>query len=126
MPKTLSEFHYSCLCIDGACFGSNEALHEELVFKLGLPKWYERNWNALFDCLSSIGNKHDNLCKHWNWLNGKRLVFSIQNFSMDEVNPDTLIGFLQVVGMVNNRLAKNGSHNRIWVEYNAQSGGQSH
>ena len=55
MAKILSEFHFSSMFIDGACFRSPEALHDEFSFKLGLPEWYGRNWDALLDCLSSIG-----------------------------------------------------------------------
>jgi hypothetical protein len=65
MSKIISEFHFSCLFIDGTCFRSNETFHGELSFKLGLPSWCGKNWNALLDCLSSIGGKHDNLCSHW-------------------------------------------------------------
>lgn len=120
MSKILSEFHFTCLFIDGICFRSNETLHDELWFKLGLPSWYGKNWNALLDCLSSIGGKHDSLCSHWKWINGKRLVLSIQDFSIDGADGDTLLSFLQVVGDANDRLAKSESLNRIWIEYNAR------
>jgi hypothetical protein len=119
MSKILSEFHFSCLFIDGISFRSNEALQDELSFKLGLPSWYGRNWDALLDCLSSIGDTRGNLCSHWDWRNGKRLVLSIQNLSIDAVNGDTLLRFIQVVGDANDRLAQSESLNRIWVEYNA-------
>jgi hypothetical protein len=56
--------------------------------------------------------------RHANWLG-----FLIQNFSVDEINPGKLLGFLQVVGNENNRLAKNGAHNRISVEYSPWAGG---
>ena len=120
MSRVLSEFHFSCLFIDGTSFRSNEALHDELSFKLGLPSWYGRNWDALLDCLSSIGRKRDNLCSHWDWISGKRLVLSIQNFAIDTINGDTLLRFLQVVSDANDRLAISESLNRIWVEYNAR------
>ena len=119
MSKILSEFHFSCLFIEGRCFRSIAALHDELSFKLGLPSWYGRNWDALLDCLSSIGDKLSNLCSHWDWINGKRLVLSIQNFSTKETDEDTLLPFLQVVAVANDRLAKGESLNRIWVEYNS-------
>lgn len=121
MSKILSEFHYSCLLIDGTCFLTVDAFHHEFSFKLGLPSWYGRNWDALLDCLSSIGDNRSNLCSHWNWINGKRLVFSIQNFSAQAVDADTLLTFLQVVAEANERLAKSKSLNRIWVEYNSSS-----
>jgi hypothetical protein len=119
MSKRLSEFHFFCLLIDGTCFRSIAALHDELSFKLGLPSWYGRNWDALLDCLSSIGDNHNNLCSHWNWGNGKRLVLSIQNFSIETVDDETLLPLLQIVADANDRLAKSESLNRIWLEYNA-------
>ena len=43
MAQKISEFHYSTVFIDAAAFVSADRLHDELAFKLGLPKWYGRN-----------------------------------------------------------------------------------
>lgn len=118
MPRILSEFSYSYLLLDGTCFRSVVALHDELSFKLGLPSWYGRNWDALLDCLSSIGEKRNNLCSNWDWIIAKRLVLSIRSFSTENADADTLMRFLQVVAEANERLAKLDSQNRIWIEYN--------
>ena len=59
MANILSEFQFFLLYVDGGCFWSPDALHDEFSFKLGLPVWYGRNWDALLDCLSSIGSKED-------------------------------------------------------------------
>lgn len=96
MAKILSEFHFSLLFIDGACFRSPEALHAEFDFKLGLPDWYGRNWDALLDCLASIGTNEGNLCSHWDWISGKRLVLSIRDFVEEQVHSDTLCHFLRL------------------------------
>jgi hypothetical protein len=117
MAKILSEFHFSSLFIDGACFRSPEAVHDEFQFKLGLPNWYGRNWDALLDCLSSIGTKQGNLCSHWDWISDKRLVLSIRGFVADEVDPKTFALFCQVVAEANSRLSQQQSLNRVWVEY---------
>lgn len=117
MTKILSEFHYSVTFIDGACFRSSEALHDEFSFKLGLPDWYGRNWDALLDCLSSIGTIKDNLCAHWNWISGKRLVLSIRDLVAAQVDSDTFMSFSQVVAEANYRLTQQQALNRIWVEY---------
>lgn len=122
MTKILSEFHYSVTFIDGVCFSSAEALHAEFSFKLGLPDWYGRNWDALLDCLSSIGTDKDNLCAHWNWSSGKRLVISVRDFVADQVDSDTLTSFSQVVADANYRLTQQQALNRIWVEFLAQFG----
>lgn len=122
MAKILSEFHYSVTFIDGACFCSAEALHAEISFKLGLPHGYGRNWDALLDCLSSIGTNKDNLCAHWDWISGKRLVLSVRDFVDEQVDSDTFMSFSQVVAEANNRLTQRQALNRIWVEYLAPSG----
>ena len=117
MSKILSEFHFSLRYIDGSCLKSPATLHDELSFKLGLPTWYGRNWDALTDCLSSIGSKTDNMCLHWDWVSGKRLVFSIRDFVADNADSRTLLSFVQVVSDANCRLAQQESLNRIWIEY---------
>jgi len=119
MRRFQSEFQYFYLYIDGTCFRSVDALHQELSFKLGLPQWYGRNWDALLDCLSSIGDPLDNLCATWDWIDVKRLVLAVQSFSKDNVDTDTLLTFLQVIADANDRLTKTQSLNRIWFEYNA-------
>lgn len=122
MAKILSEFHYSVTFIDGSCFRSSEALHDEFSLKLVLLDWYGRNWDALLDCLSSIGNNKDNLCAHWDWISGKRLVLSVRDFVVDQVDADTLTSFSQVVAEANFRLTQRQALNRIWVEYLAPNG----
>jgi hypothetical protein len=121
MAKILSEFHYSVSFIDGACFRSPEALHDEFSFKLGLPAWYGKNWDALLDCLSSIGTDTGNLCSHRDWISGKRLVLSIRGFVVENVAPDTLLSFSHVVAEANYRLTRQRVLNRVWVEYLVQT-----
>ena len=41
--------------IDGAEIGSRRALHAYLQQALLLPDWYGRNLDALFDCLTDMG-----------------------------------------------------------------------
>jgi hypothetical protein len=86
MARTLSEFHYSTLFIEGSAFADAERLHDEMAFKLGLPSWYGRNVDALLDCLSSIGDPRNNLCRHWEWREGKRLVLLILGLSTDNID----------------------------------------
>lgn len=106
MTKILSEFHYSVTFIDGACFRSEKAFHDEFSFKLGLPDWYGRNWDALLDCLSSIGANKDNLCAHWDWISGKRLILSVRNLVAAQVDSDTFMSFSQVDTEANYRLTQ--------------------
>ncbi|HMS16740.1 MAG TPA: barstar family protein [Planctomycetota bacterium] len=121
MAIIVSEFHFFQLFIDGACFRSTEALHAEFSFKLGLPTWYESNWDALLDCLSSIGSRRDNLCLNWDWVDGKRLVLLIRNFSSHEADPETLLPFLKMIAEANDRLAVGKSQNRIWASFHSSS-----
>ena len=61
-----------------AAFTSAEQPHNELAFKLGLPAWYGRNFDALLDCLSSIDDQHESLCTHWELHPGKRMASQVK------------------------------------------------
>jgi RNAse (barnase) inhibitor barstar len=117
MARTLSEFHYSTLFIEGSAFADAERFHDEMAFKLGLPSWYGRNLDALLDCLSSIGDPQNNLCRHWEWREEKRLVLRILGLSIDNVDVAVAAAFVQTVADVNERLEQDGATNRIWIEY---------
>lgn len=82
--RTISTFHYATVFLDGVAFTSDEHLHSELAFKLGLPQWYGRNFDALLDCLSSIDNAHENLCNHWELQPGKRMVLQVRGLPMTQ------------------------------------------
>lgn len=43
--------------IDGEAAVSREALHELLAARLRLPSWYGRNLDALYDCLTELGEE---------------------------------------------------------------------
>ena len=117
MARTLSEFHYSTLFIEGSAFADAERFHDEMAFKLGLPSSYGRNLDSLLDCLSSIGDPRNNLCRHWEWREGKRLVLRILGLSMNDVDAAVAAAFVQTVADVNERLEQDGATNRIWIEY---------
>ena len=117
MGRTLSQFHYSTFFIKGSSFASEADLHDEIAFKLGLPSWYGRNQDALLDCLSSIGSVQNNLCSHWDWRDGKRLVLLIRGVFMSKVDMTVVAAFLQTIASANERLEDEGATNRIWVEY---------
>jgi hypothetical protein len=117
MARTLSEFHYTTIFIEGGAFANAERFHDEMTFKLGLPSWYGRNWDALLDCLSSIGDLRSNLCRHWQWQTSKRLVLLLRGFSIEGVDIELMNVFAQTVADANNRLEESGAANRIWIEY---------
>ncbi len=117
MRRKLSEFHYTTLFIDAESLSDREHFHEEVAFKLGLPDWYGRNFDALLDCLSSISDPQSNLCGRWKWQAGKHLVLSVRGFSKDSVNSDILIAFLEVVADANQRLSRDRPKRRIWTEF---------
>ncbi len=117
MARTLSEFHYSTFFIEGSAFADAERFHDEMAFKLGLPSSYGRNLDALLDCLSSIGDPRNNLCRHWEWREEKRLVLLVFGLSIDNVDAAMAAAFAQTVADVNERLEQDGATNRIWIEY---------
>jgi RNAse (barnase) inhibitor barstar len=119
MARTLSEFHYSVHFIEGSSFAEVEKLHNELAFKLGLPSTYARNFDALLDCLSSVGASKGNLCSHFEWQSIKRLVLQIRGFSSETVDPRLVLAFAETVADANSALEEMGADNRIWIEYNA-------
>lgn len=41
--------------IDGAAIESRDDLHDALMRQLRLPEWYGRNLDALYDCLTDMG-----------------------------------------------------------------------
>ena len=43
------------IVLDGAELWSMEAVHDRFVQALALPEWYGRNLDALFDCLTDLG-----------------------------------------------------------------------
>jgi hypothetical protein len=125
MARILSEFHYSSLFIEGTAFADSKRLHEELAFKLGLPSWYGRNLDALLECLSSIGEPHGNLCGHWQWQPGKRLVLRIRGFATAEMDANLLVAFAGTVADANRALEEAGASNQIWIEYASARGADS-
>lgn len=116
--RTISEFHYSTVFLDATAFASDAQLHDELAFKLGLPEWYGRNFDALLDCLSTIDEPHENLCAHWELHPGKRMVLQIEGFSDDAtLSQSLLMKFAQTVSAANARLGLRKRNVRIWIEF---------
>lgn len=115
--RTISTFHYATVFLDGVAFTSGEQLHRELAFKLGLPEWYGRNFDALLDCLSSIDDPHENLCKHWELQPGKRMVLQVSGLPDDTGNEALLKKFVQTISAANDRLSRRKRDVRIWVAF---------
>ena len=115
--RTISKFHYATVFLDGVAFTSDEQLHRELAFKLGLPQWYGRNFDALLDCLSSIDDPHENLCTHWELQPGKRMVLQVRDLPDDTANEALLKKFVQTISAANDRLSRGERDVRIWVEF---------
>ena len=114
--RTISRFHYATVLLDDAAFTSDEKLHSELAFKFGFPEWYDRNFDALLDCLSSIDDAHENLCAHWELHPGKRMA-QIRDFSETSANEGLLKKFAQTISDANERLIHREHDVRIWVEF---------
>jgi hypothetical protein len=117
MARTISEFHSTTLFIEGSTFADPKRFHDEMAFKLGLPSWYGDNLDTLLDCLSSIGDPRDNLCRHWTWQAGKQLVFQVCEFAAGAADSSMALAFVQTIAFANKRREQGGSTNRIWVEF---------
>jgi hypothetical protein len=115
--RTISRFHYATVFLDAAAFMSDERLHNELAFKLALPEWYGRNFDALLDCLSSIDDPRGNLCAHWEFHPGKRMVLQVRRLSETSANEGLLRKFAQTISDANERLSQREGDVRIWVEF---------
>ncbi len=71
----------------------------------------------MLDCLSSIGDASSNLCEHWDWRDGKRLVLAVRGYSASCTDHSLLVTLLSVIADANARLAVENSSNRIWIEF---------
>lgn len=115
--RTLSEFHHNLVFIDSNALASEARLHAELRFKLGLPSDYAANWDALVDCLSSIGDPDSHLCRYWEYTPTKRLVLSVRGFSSPDIDPTLLMSLAASIARVNDRLRNDTIENRVWMEF---------
>jgi Barstar (barnase inhibitor) len=122
-PRTLSEFHYNRVFIDATALTSEARAHAELRFKLGLPSDYAANWDALVDCLSSIGDPNADFCRYWEYTPTKRLVLSVQRFSSTDIDPPLLVSLVAAVASANDRLRQSAAENRVWMEFTVDPNG---
>jgi hypothetical protein len=121
--RTLSEFHYNRVFIDSSALASDARLHAALRFKLGLPSDYAANWDALVECLSSIGDPDAHLCRYWEYTPTKRLVLSVRGFSSPDVDPTLLTSLAAAVASANGRLRDGAVENRVWMEFTVDPNG---
>jgi len=121
--QTLSEFHYNLVFIDATALNSEAHLHAELRFKLGLPPDYAANWDALVDCLPSIGDPDAHLCRYWEYTPTKRLVLSVRGFSFPDIDPTLLTSLAAAVASANHRLRDDAVENRVWMEFTVEPNG---
>ena len=98
-------------------------LHAALRFKLGLPSDYAANWDALVECLSSIGDPDAHLCRYWEYTPTKRLVLSVRGFSSPDVDPTLLTSLAAAVASANDRLRDDAVENRVWMEFTVDPNG---
>jgi hypothetical protein len=89
----------------------------------GLPSDYAANWDALVDCLSSIGDPDAHLCRYWEYTPTKRLVLSVRGFSSPDVDPTLLTSLAAAVASANDRLRDGAVENRVWMEFTVDPNG---
>jgi hypothetical protein len=121
--QTLSEFHYNRVFIDATALTSDARVHAELRFKLGLPSDYAANWDALVECLSSIGDPDAHLCRYWEYTPTKRLVLSVRGFTSADVDPTLLVSLAAAVASANDHLRQTDADNRVWMEFTVDPNG---
>lgn len=92
-------------------------LHVELQRQLRLPAWYGGNWDALLDCLSSLDDPTDTLCRVCRGEHPRSLVLRLSAWDSSWLRSDSSRDFLGVVADANARLASRGAATRVWVEF---------
>jgi len=92
-------------------------LHRELQRQLRLPAWYGGNWDALLDCLSSLDDPTDTLCRVCRGEHARSLVLRLSAWESSWLRRDSSQEFLSVVADANARLANRGAAVRVWVEF---------
>ena len=50
--------------IDGSLIQSRDELHDALARQLSFPEWYGRNLDALYDCLTAVGEDTELVLRH--------------------------------------------------------------
>lgn len=105
------------LILDGRALRSATLLHESLQTLFGFPTWYGHNWDALLDCLSSLGGGVDSLCRVFEGQLPRPVVVQITAFSLENADPAVLGEFLHAVATANARLAAHASPCRVLLEF---------
>jgi RNAse (barnase) inhibitor barstar len=111
-----SELHHGPIIIEGEAFLFKERLHDEFASKLGFPKWYGRNLDALLDCLSSIDDPSSNLCANWETRPDQSMVLQVRGVAL-ALNAELFRAFIQIVSDANCRLREGSTNIRIWLEF---------
>lgn len=115
--RTISEFHYHRFEISVEAFTTESALHDELAFKLGLPRGYGRATVDLAIALASIGDPGGCLCRHWDYVPGKKLVIVVRVSAASMSSPKTVTRLTTAIATANAQLAAMGASERVWMKW---------
>ena len=63
--------------IEGSQIKDEESFHREFSFKFGFPDYYGMNFNALYDCFSSLDEP--GVSKHWKLGKNEEIVIQIRD-----------------------------------------------
>ncbi|MFM7845223.1 MAG: barstar family protein [Planctomycetota bacterium] len=105
--------------LTAACLSDSSQLQRELQRELQLPAWYGSNWDALLDCLSSLDDAAETLCRVCRGETPRSLVFCLTAWDEQLLRHDSCRTFLSVVADANSRLASRGATARVWLEFSS-------
>lgn len=113
--KTLmptSTHTWKTVYIEGSHIKDEESFHREFSFKFGFPDYYGMNFDALYDCLSSLDEP--GVSKHWKLGKNEEIVIQIRDaISCIDAGAAIFQQFIKVIADVNKNYKRSGSLTRI-------------
>ena len=72
------------IILNGAKLHTKEAMHDYLAQMLHLPACYGRNLDALYDCLTDIGEETELVLLHWDAFDHTKRARRVMEDSVEE------------------------------------------
>ena len=119
MPKDGRSTDPLIVYLTAACLTDSSQLHRELQRELQFPAWYGANWDALLDCLSSIDDPAETLCRVCRGTTPRSLVLSLTSWDEPLLRYECCRTFLTIVADANARLSSRGATVRVWLEFSS-------
>ena len=112
---TTTTHTWKTIYIEGSQIKDEESFHREFSFKFGFPDYYGMNFNALYDCFSSLDEP--GASKHWKLAKNEEIVIQIRD-AMSFIDSVTSIfqQLIEVIVDVNRNYQESGSLTRVLIE----------